>query len=129
MTLTYAWPGKSGLMVLPVARSSASKQLLRNRVRLIQQHGEFAEDGTRLRHPGDLNAFLYDRDRAFLKDHQSAGCRGGAEHGLTGLIGCERKGEGGELSLENRHIGNECIGMFDPPSSLRAATRQPTRAM
>ena len=31
------------------------------RVRLIQQHGEFAEHGARLRHPGDLNAFLYDR--------------------------------------------------------------------
>jgi ABC-type uncharacterized transport system substrate-binding protein len=28
------------------------------RVRLIQQHGEFAEDGTRLHHPGDLNAFF-----------------------------------------------------------------------
>jgi hypothetical protein len=26
------------------------------RVRLIQQHGEFAEHGTRLRHPGDLNS-------------------------------------------------------------------------
>jgi hypothetical protein len=39
-------------------------------VRLIQQHGEFAEHGARLRHPGDLNAFLYDRDRALLKDQQ-----------------------------------------------------------
>src|SRR5439155_26650088 len=28
------------------------------RVRLIQQHGEFAEHGIRLRDPGDLNAFL-----------------------------------------------------------------------
>src|SRR5262245_12980393 len=73
------------------------------RVRLIQQHGEFAEDGTRLRHPGDLNAFLYDRDRALLKDQQSAGCRGGAEYGLTGLVSGERKG--GEPPLENRNIG------------------------
>src|SRR6516165_5712756 len=75
------------------------------RVRLIQQHGEFAEHGARLRHPGDLNAFLYDRDRALLKDQQSAGCRGGAEHGLTGLVSGERKG--GEPPLENCHIGNQ----------------------
>src|SRR5205823_13664587 len=44
------------------------------RVRLIQQYGEFAEHGTRLRHPGNLNAFLYDRDRPLLKDQQTAGC-------------------------------------------------------
>src|SRR6266481_312881 len=69
------------------------------RVRLIQQRGEFAEHGTRLRDPGDLNAFLYDCDRALLKDQQSAGCRSGAKHGLAGLVGYERKG--GELPLEN----------------------------
>jgi hypothetical protein len=37
-------------------------------VRLIQQHGEFAEHGTWLRDPSDLNAFLYDRDFALFKD-------------------------------------------------------------
>jgi hypothetical protein len=43
-------------------------------VRLIKQHREFAEHGTRLRHPSDLNAFLYNGDRALLKDQQQAGC-------------------------------------------------------
>jgi hypothetical protein len=70
------------------------------RVRLIQKHGEFAEHGTGLRHPGDLNAFLYDCDRALFKDLQLAGCRGSAEHGLAGPIGRERKS--GELLLEDR---------------------------
>jgi hypothetical protein len=73
-------------------------------VRLIQQHGEFAEHGPRLRHPGDLNAFLYDRDRALLKDQQPARCRGGAEHGLASLVSDERKGS--KLPLENGDIGN-----------------------
>jgi hypothetical protein len=36
------------------------KRMYIRRVRLIQQHREFAEDGTRLHHPGDLNAFLFD---------------------------------------------------------------------
>src|SRR5262245_53726875 len=89
------------------------------RVGLIQQHGEFAEHGARLRHPGDLNAFLYDRDRALLKDQQSAGCRGGAEHGLTGLVSGERKG--GEPPLENRHIGNQ--GRWHVRSSVVVAGR------
>src|SRR5262245_20892124 len=75
------------------------------RVRPIQQHGEFAEYGARLRYLGDLDAFPNTFDRALLKDQQSAGCRGGAEHGLTGPVSGERKG--GELPLENRHIGNE----------------------
>jgi len=73
-------------------------------VRLIQKHGEFAEHGTGLRHPGDLKAFLYDCDLALLKDQQSAGCRSGAKHGLAGLVGYYRKG--GELPLENGDIGN-----------------------
>ena len=73
-------------------------------VRLIQQHGEFAEHGPRLRHPGDLNAFLYDRDRALLKDQQPARCRGGAEHRLASLVGDE--GKGSKLPLENGDIGN-----------------------
>jgi hypothetical protein len=77
-------------------------------VRLIQQHREFAEHGTRLRHPGDLNAFLYNGDRALFKDQQPAGCRGGAEHGLAGLVARQRKG--GELPLENGDIGNEGHG-------------------
>src|SRR5258705_13706209 len=58
------------------------------RVRLIEKHGEFAEHGTGLRDPGNLDAFLYDCYRALLKDQQPAGCRGGPEHGLAGLVGC-----------------------------------------
>jgi hypothetical protein len=46
------------------------------RVRLIEKRGEFAEHGTGLRDPGNLDAFLYDCDRALLKDQQPAGCRG-----------------------------------------------------
>src|SRR5258708_14414118 len=57
------------------------------RVRLIEKRGEFAEHGTGLRDPGNLDAFLYDCYRALLKDQQPAGCRGGAEHGLAGLAG------------------------------------------
>src|SRR5437899_8069559 len=78
------------------------------RVRLIQQHGEFAEHGIRLRDPGDLNAFLYDRDFALLKDQELAACRGGPEHGLAGLVGYERKD--GELPLENGDVRNEGHG-------------------
>src|SRR5215468_3978877 len=74
-------------------------------VRLIQQHREFAEDGTRFRHPGDLNAFLFDCDFALLKDQQPAGCRGGTEHGLAGLV--RREWKRGELPLKDAHIGNE----------------------
>jgi hypothetical protein len=77
-------------------------------VRLIQQRREFAEHGTRLRHLRDLNAFLYNGDRALFKDQQTAGCRGGAEHGLAGLVARERKGS--ELPLENGDIGNEGHG-------------------
>jgi hypothetical protein len=55
-------------------------------MRLIQQHGEFAEHGLGLRHPGDLKPFLNDCDRALLKDQQPAGCRGCAEHALAGLV-------------------------------------------
>jgi hypothetical protein len=36
-------------------------------VRLIQQHREFAEHGTGLRDPGDLDAFLDDFDRPCLR--------------------------------------------------------------
>jgi hypothetical protein len=42
-------------------------------VRLIQKHGEFTEHGTGLDYPRDLNAFLYDYDRALFKDQQPAG--------------------------------------------------------
>jgi hypothetical protein len=66
-------------------------------VRLIQQHREFAEHATGLRDPGDLDAFLDDFDRPLLEDQQPASRRGGCEHGITGLVGCERKA--GELSL------------------------------
>jgi hypothetical protein len=38
------------------------------RVRLIEKRGDFAEHGTGLRDPGNLDAFLYDCDRALLKD-------------------------------------------------------------
>src|SRR5262249_9595810 len=89
------------------------------RVRLMQQHGEFAEDGTRLRHPGDLNAFLYDRDRALLKDQQSAGRRGGAEHGLTGLIGCAlRTLSVGTASTSSRPSNRTSINSLLNSSSL-----------
>src|SRR3984893_16481765 len=73
-------------------------------VRLIQKHGEFAEHGTGLRHCGDLDAFVEDRDRALPKDQQPAGRRGGSEHGLAGLVGCDRKA--GELPLEYGDVGN-----------------------
>src|SRR5262249_29294860 len=89
------------------------------RVRLIQQHGEFAEHGARLRHPGDLNAFLYDRDRALLKDQQPVGCRGGAENGVAGPVSHERKG--GKLPLENGLIGNQ--GRRHVRSSVAVAGR------
>src|SRR5262249_61669460 len=80
------------------------KRMYIRRVRLIQQRGEVAEDGTRLRHPGDLNAFLYDRDPALLNDQQSAGCRGGAEHGLTGLVSGERKGDRAWCQIGRAHV-------------------------
>src|SRR5262249_35244296 len=89
------------------------------RVRLIQQHGEFAEHGARLRHPGDLNAFLYDRASTPLKYQPPPGCRGGAEHGLAGLVSHERKG--GKLPLENGHIGNQ--GRRHVRSSIALAGR------
>src|SRR4029077_11763407 len=75
------------------------------RVRLIQQHGEFAEHGARLRHPGDLNAFLYDRDRALLKDQQPAGCRGGAEHVPPARYVIS--GRVASFLWKNGHIGNQ----------------------
>jgi len=78
------------------------------RVRLIQKHREFAEDGTRFRHPGDLNAFLFDRDRALLKEQQPAGCRARTEYGLTGLVGHEWKR--GELPPDDAQIENEGRG-------------------
>src|SRR5262249_28702618 len=94
------------------------------RVRLIQQHGEFAEHGARLRHPGDLNAFPNDFDRALLKNQQPAGCRACGEHGLAGPVSHERKG--GSFLWKTAISGIRGVGMFGPPSSLRAATRKPT---
>jgi hypothetical protein len=43
-------------------------------------------------------------DRALPKDQQPAGRRGGSEHGLAGLVGCDRKA--GELPLEYGDVGN-----------------------
>jgi hypothetical protein len=41
------------------------------RVRLIQQHRQFTKHGTRLRHLGDVDAFLDDCDRALPRDLRS----------------------------------------------------------
>src|SRR4029450_10043645 len=60
-------------------------------MRLIQQHGEFAEYGTGLGHRGDLNPFFKDFDRAFLQNKQPSGPQAGSQYGLAGLIGYEWK--------------------------------------
>jgi hypothetical protein len=73
--------------------------------------------------PGDLNAFLYNGDRALFKDQQPAGCRGGAEHGVAGLVARERKG--GELPLEKGDMAGRANQPAGPrgPTQIRAPTR------
>ena len=61
-------------------------------MRLIQQRGELAEHGTGLGHLSDLDAILDEGDRALLEDQQPSCRPAGSEHGLAGLVGCERKG-------------------------------------
>src|SRR6476646_5152968 len=68
-------------------------------VRLIQQDGQFAEHGSRLRHSSDLDILLYDHNRALPEDQQPAGPRTSGEHGLAGLVGCNWKG--GQPFLED----------------------------
>jgi hypothetical protein len=72
-------------------------------VRLVQQDGEFAEHGARLRHPGDFNIFLDDYYCALSEDQQAAGPRTSGEHGLAGLVGRNRKAS--EPFLKNSTIG------------------------
>jgi hypothetical protein len=74
-------------------------------MRLIEQHGELAENGAGLPHGGDLQTFPEDCDHPCLQDQQPAGRRGGSDHGLAGLVGCDRKTA--ELPLEQGDIGNE----------------------
>src|SRR5262249_35593876 len=96
------------------------------RVRLIQQHGEFAEHRPRLRHLGDLDAFPNDFDRALLnlspflspltgpaspcspQARRPAGCRSLSFLWKTAISGIRG------------------VGMFGPPSPLRAAHAPPS---
>jgi len=78
-------------------------------VRLIQQRGEFAEHGARLRHLSDLDGLLDDCDRALPEDQQPAGLRTGGEHDLAGMVGYDRKS--GEPLLEDDRVGNQGHGM------------------
>src|SRR5215469_10194070 len=61
------------------------------RVRLAQQDGEFAKNGTRLRHPSNLCILLYDCDCALREDEQPTGPRTLGNHRFAGLVGHDRK--------------------------------------